>query len=154
MTAAEFRRTQAWRKVARLMREGATHCALCGEPLRFDTGHMHPLAPAVDHVRELATLDLDTAAGRADALDPRNLRVTHVSCNASRGAEFGLRLRRGDAGVRDRRTPEQHDADRHMPHPNAWLPAADTRLRWSAHWYGPRDAECPGPCAECLGVAA
>jgi 5-methylcytosine-specific restriction endonuclease McrA len=57
--------------------------------LRLDVGSRHRLYPSVDHVVPLVDLDLATAAGRALAVNPAMLRVTHRGCNASRGARDG-----------------------------------------------------------------
>lgn len=98
MTAAQFRGSAAWKRARRIASLRATVCAICGGAFRRDLGHLHPLAPSVDHVSELATLDLDTVVGREAAVDQANLRVVHFGCNASRGARLGLQLRYG--GVR------------------------------------------------------
>ena len=101
MTAERFRGTAAWKRARKLALKGATHCALCNQELRFDVGPRHPLAPSVDHVTPLATLDLSTAAGRAVAVDQALLRVAHLGCNARRGA--GSAARNWAAGTSTRR---------------------------------------------------
>jgi len=100
MTPKRFRSTAAWQRARALALRGATHCALCGGALRFDVRPRHSLAPSVDHVRPLATLDLNSAEGRAVALDQALLRPCHVGCNSTRANVS----RRGRPGRR-RRNP-------------------------------------------------
>ena len=90
MTPQRFRSTAAWQRARARALRGASHCAICGGPLRFDVRPRHPLAPSVDHVRPLAMLDLNTAADRAVALDPALLRPCHIGCNSTR-ANVGRR---------------------------------------------------------------
>jgi len=95
MTPQRFRSSAAWQRARTRALRGATHCTLCGGALRFDVHPRHPLAPSVDHVRPLATLDLRQAADRAVALDQALLRPCHLGCNAGRGNNQGRRRRKG-----------------------------------------------------------
>lgn len=85
-TAREFRGSYSWKRARRVALRGATVCMICGGGFRLDLGPRHPSYPSVDHVIPLAKLDLRTAAGRATAVDQALLRVTHLGCNARRGA--------------------------------------------------------------------
>jgi 5-methylcytosine-specific restriction endonuclease McrA len=71
----------------RIALRGAMSCAICGGGFRLDLGCRHPLYPSVDHVIPLSRLDLSSPAGRALAVDPGYLRVTHMGCNSRRGAD-------------------------------------------------------------------
>jgi hypothetical protein len=89
MTSRQFRGTAAWKRARKIAQRSANGCALCGGAFRLDLGSRHRLYPSVDHVIPLARIDLSTAAGRALAVDQSVLRVTHLGCNASRGARDG-----------------------------------------------------------------
>lgn len=95
MTPERFRSTAAWQRARARALRGATHCAICSGALLFDVRPRHPLAPSADHVRPLATLDLNTAADRAIALDPALIRPCHIKCNSSRGDGGRPRRRKG-----------------------------------------------------------
>lgn len=64
--------------------EHATHCWLCGKPLRFDVGPRHPLAPSVDHL--VAVVD-----GGVDVVE--NMLPAHYGCNSRRGRRDPSALR-------------------------------------------------------------
>jgi len=96
VTAREFRGSYAWKRARRIALRSAWGCAICGGPFRLDLGPRNSLYPSVDHVIPLARIDLSTAAGRAVAVDQSMLRVTHLGCNASRGAREGNVQRAAD----------------------------------------------------------
>lgn len=85
MTPTEFRNLHCWKLARNAVLKYASHCAICGYELRFDAPPRSKWAPSVDHVTPLSRLPLDTAGGRAAALDPDNLRAVHVGCNGRRG---------------------------------------------------------------------
>jgi hypothetical protein len=92
VTPREFRSSIAWKRARANARRNATVCEICGGELRRDLGPRHKLAPSVDHVEPLARLNLNSSADRALAVSQNMLRVTHLGCNARRGA--GQRQRR------------------------------------------------------------
>ena len=94
MTAKSFRSSAAWQRARARVLRGARVCSICGGALRFDVHPRHRLAPSVDHVRPLRQINLNTAEGRALAVDPAWLRATHLGCNAARGAGGRRRRRR------------------------------------------------------------
>jgi 5-methylcytosine-specific restriction endonuclease McrA len=85
MTPREFRNLHVWKLTRAAVLKSASHCALCGVELLFDVPPKSKWAPSVDHVVPLSRLPLDTAEGRAAALDRDNLRAVHVGCNGRRG---------------------------------------------------------------------
>lgn len=60
-------------------------CALCGQPIDYSIRSPHRLAITVDHI-------VPRWAG-GKILDPNNCQPAHHSCNASRGASEGNRIR-------------------------------------------------------------
>lgn len=60
-------------------------CALCGNPINYHLRWPHRLSLTVDHITPL------WAGGKA--LDPTNWQPAHQTCNSSRGAREGNRLR-------------------------------------------------------------
>jgi len=93
MTPREFRNLHVWKTTRNAVLKSASHCAICGVELLFDAPPKSKWAPSVDHVTPLSRLPLDTAEGRAAALDRDNLRAVHVGCNGRRGN--GSRRRAG-----------------------------------------------------------
>lgn len=68
--------------------EAGAPCWLCDQPIDYSLHRNHRLSFTVDHVVALWT-------GRnVDPFDPRGWRPAHRSCNSSRGASDGNRLRR------------------------------------------------------------
>lgn len=135
MTPRQFRSTYAWKQARKRLLRSARFCEICGGVLRPDLGPRHALSPTVDHKIALSLLDLTSAAGRALALDSRNLRVAHRGCNSRRGA--------GTSAPGKRRATQLYGG----------AVTAD-RDRWSRHWFGPFDERCPrcrelgGPCED------
>jgi len=67
-------------------------CWLCDEPIDYTLRHPHRLALTVDHV---------VARWNGGApLDPGNWSPSHASCNSSRGATEGNKLRRPTVPIR------------------------------------------------------
>ena len=99
MTPERFRLTAAWQRARARALRGATHCALCGGALRFDVRPRHRSRPPLTMFARSATLDLNTAADRAIALDPALLRPCHIKCNSSRGDGGRPRRRQGAPGA-------------------------------------------------------
>ena len=91
MTATQFRGSAAWKRARVRALRGATCCEICGGAFPPGVRPRSRLAPSVDHVVELARLDLGSSAGRAMAVDPANLRVVHIGCNSRRGQWLGRR---------------------------------------------------------------
>ena len=87
LTAADrFRGTAAWKRARKIALRGATHCGICGGWLDFNAPSGSKWAPSVDHVLPLSGLDLGTHEGRMMATNQAWLQVTHLGCNARRGA--------------------------------------------------------------------
>jgi len=72
-----------WKQLCAYVLAGATHCGLCGLPLRPDLpyrredGTVEPLSSSVDHI-------VPVSLG-GPMYDITNCRPTHLGCNASRG---------------------------------------------------------------------
>lgn len=82
---------QAWVKLTTPYRQACASrgapCALCGQPIDYRLPRNHRGSFTVDHVVPLW-------AGNPSPLDPTGWRPAHRSCNSSRGATEGNRLRR------------------------------------------------------------
>jgi 5-methylcytosine-specific restriction endonuclease McrA len=78
---------KAWRQVRAEVLAVATNCGICHQRIDFDAPPRSRWSPSVDHIVSLHdTTDLDPAERRRLALDRRNLRAVHYSCNSRRGA--------------------------------------------------------------------
>ena len=86
MTAAQFRSSPTWKRAREQALRGALNCAICGNWIDVNARPRTRWAASVDHVTPLVRINLDTHEGRAWALNPQNLRVTHCGCNSRRGA--------------------------------------------------------------------
>lgn len=71
-------------------------CALCGQAINYDLRSPHRLAFTVDHI-------IPRWAG-GPAMNPSNWQPAHRSCNSSRGATEGNRLRKRRPAPTTRRT--------------------------------------------------
>lgn len=77
-TGPQPRTGHAWRKAKAYVFATYDTCWLCGERVDKTLPWPHRRSKSVDHVTPLAM------GGRLT--DPANLRLAHLSCNASRGA--------------------------------------------------------------------
>jgi 5-methylcytosine-specific restriction endonuclease McrA len=91
------RRTHAYQVLARRVRTEESTCWLCSQPIDLalpyrdpDTGRVNRMCWSLDHV-----LPVDTHPELA--LDRRNARAAHFTCNSARGARppAGPRAKRG-----------------------------------------------------------
>ncbi|MGO8876379.1 MAG: hypothetical protein ACLQNG_11530 [Acidimicrobiales bacterium] len=73
----------AWKRLRKRILDGATHCAICHKPLRFDAPPRSRWSPSVDHIIPLHGHVGDDL--RRLAHDPNNCRAVHLGCNARRG---------------------------------------------------------------------
>lgn len=73
------RNTYAWRRIVRNLKETATHCARCGEPLDRTLKFPHPMSTTGGHI-----MAIEDAPELAD--DPMNAQAEHLSCNSADGA--------------------------------------------------------------------
>jgi 5-methylcytosine-specific restriction endonuclease McrA len=84
MTAKTFRSSYSWKQACKRVLQGSSVCALCGLAIDRDARPRTRWAPSIDHVWPLRYIDLNTPDGIRLALDPSNLRLSHVGCNARR----------------------------------------------------------------------
>lgn len=91
---------RAWLRATKPFRDACAlagaPCALCGKPIDYRLRGTNRLAFSVDHKVPLWR-------NASDPLDPAGWQPAHVSCNSSRGATEGNRLRKAKAaaGTRD-----------------------------------------------------
>ena len=131
LTAADrFRGTAAWKRARKIALRGATHCAICGGQLDFRASPRSKWAPSVDHVLPLSGFDLGTHEGRMMATNQAWLQVTHLGCNARRGARH--RASRDFWTSQPRAAPLFEPAPAHDGIPQVWsIAEAVERLRGS-----------------------
>lgn len=84
--AAPGRNGHRWRQlrqsvIGNAVARGAL-CPICGRPLTLSYRFPHPLSLAVDHI-------VPVSVDWSRRYDPRNLRCTHLTCNAARGNRPG-----------------------------------------------------------------
>lgn len=54
-------------------------CHICGQPIDYDLGHLHPMSFVIDHVVPLAKGGADEAS---------NVAAAHRSCNSTKRARL------------------------------------------------------------------
>lgn len=68
-------RKQPLVNLADIAKRDGYKCGICGKPVDMKRKHPDPGFPSLDHIAPLS------AGG--DALDPSNLRLTHLRCNVT-----------------------------------------------------------------------
>ena len=69
-------RGQAWKKARAIALANATHCSICGQPLKFDAPARSRWSASVDHI---------VPRSLGGGIDQANLRPVHYGCNSRRG---------------------------------------------------------------------
>jgi len=90
-------RSSTWVKARAKALRGATHCAICGQPLDHQAPPRTRWSPSVDHV-------VPRSLG-GSLTDPKNLRPVHYGCNSRRGNGQPKARRRTPRGGADPSRP-------------------------------------------------